>query len=193
MTGRFRNRGFSLVELLVTIVVFSIGLLAVAGLQTVSKSANFESLQRTTASHIANGMLEDMRTNGKAINVYLASADLGGSVFAAEPAPNCNAMGSVCNAAQKAVHDLWFWESVLDGAYETSAEGASGGLVQPTICVDGPAGGGPGIYTVSVAWRGGVSLTDSGLNTCGDGTGRYGAGNAFRRMVQVPTFLDPNI
>ena len=167
--------------------------MAVAGLQTVSKSANFESLQRTTASHIANGLLEDMRTNGKGINTYLASADLGGTVIAAEPVPKCNAMGSTCNAAQKAVHDLWFWENVVDGALEVGAEGASGGLVQPTICIDGPVGGGPGIYTISVAWLGGVSLTDSGLNTCGDGSGKYGAGNAFRRMVQVPTFLDPNI
>jgi type IV pilus assembly protein PilV len=193
MFRHFRQHGFSLIELLVSLVIFSVGLLAVAGLQTVSKSANFESLQRTSASHIANGLLEDMRTNGKGINMYLASADLGGTVIAAEPVPNCSSMGATCNAAQKAVHDLWFWESVIDGAHEVGAEGASGGLVQPTLCIDGPVGGGPGIYTVSVAWRGGVSLSDSGLNTCGDGSGKYGAGNAFRRMVQMPTFLDPNI
>jgi len=187
------HNGFSLIELLVSIVIFSVGLLAVAGLQTVSKSANFESLQRTTAAHVANGLLEDMRTNGDGINIYLASADLGGGVIGAEPAPNCSAMGAICNAAQKAVHDLWFWENVIDGALEIGAEGASGGLIEPTICVDGPAGGGAGIYTVSIAWRGGVSLLDSGLNTCGDGTGKYGGGNEFRRMVQIPTFLDPNI
>ncbi len=193
MSKQIRQCGFSLVELLVTIVVFSIGLLAVAGLQTVSKSANFQSLQRTTAAHIAYGLLEEMRTNGNGIDVYLASADLGENVIAAEPAPNCSTMGATCNAAQKAIHDLWFWESVLDGEMEVGAEGAAGGLVQPTICIDGPAGGGAGIYTVTVAWRGGVSLVDSGLNTCGDGSGKYGAGNALRRIVQVPTFLDPNI
>jgi type IV pilus assembly protein PilV len=188
-----RQRGFSLIELLVSIVIFSVGLLAVAGLQTVSKSANFESLQRTTASHIAYGLLEDMRTNGNGIDIYLASADLGDNVMPAEPAPNCAAVGSSCNAAQKAVHDLWFWEGVLDGEMEIGAEGAAGGLVQPTICIDGPGGGGAGIYTVTIAWRGGISLLDAGLITCGDGSGKYGAGNAFRRNVQVPTFLDPNI
>jgi len=188
-----RQRAFSLIELLVSIVIFSVGLLAVAGLQTVSKSANFESVQRTTASHIAYGLLEDMRTNGNGIDMYLASADLGDNVMPAEPAPNCGTMGSTCNAAQKAVHDLWFWEEVLDGEMEVGAEGAAGGLVQPTICIDGPVGGGAGIYTVTIAWRGGVSLLDSGLITCGDGSGKYGAGNAFRRNVQVPTFLDPGI
>ena len=193
MFNPIKQCGFSLIELLVSLIVFSVGLLAVAGLQTVSKSANFESLQRTTASHIANGLLEDMRTNGNGIDIYLASADFGDDVIAAEPVPNCGTMGASCNAAQKAVHDLWFWEEVLDGEMEVGAEGAAGGLVQPTICIDGPAGGGAGLYTVTIAWRGGVSLLDSGLITCGDGSGKYGAGNAFRRNVQVPTFLDPSI
>ena len=76
-SNRSWQSGFSLLELLVAIVVFSVGLLAVAGLQTVSKSANFESMQRTTASQIANGLLEDMRTNGNGIDVYLASGALG--------------------------------------------------------------------------------------------------------------------
>lgn len=187
------QRGFSLIELLVSIVVFSVGLLAIAGLQAVSKSANFESLQRTSAAQVAYGLLEDMRTNGDAIGVYVASPNLGGNVIPAEPAPNCGTMGATCNAAQKAAHDLWFWESVLDGELEIGAEGASGGLVEPTVCIDGPAGGGAGIYTVTVVWRGGVSMLDSGLITCGDGTGKYGVSNAFRRVVQVPTFIDPNL
>ena len=193
MHKQVHQSGFSLIELLVTIVIFSIGLLAVAGLQAVSKSANYQSLQRTTASHIAFGLLEEMRTNGNGINIYLASANLGDNVIEAEPVPNCGAMGATCNAAQKAVHDLWFWESVVDGEMEIGAEGAAGGLLQPTICIDGPAGAGAGIYTVTIVWRGGVSLLDSGLITCGDGSGKYGAGNAFRRVLQVPTFLDPNI
>jgi type IV pilus assembly protein PilV len=193
MHKHIAQRGFSLIELLVSIIIFSVGLLAVAGLQTVSKSANFESLQRTSAAQVAYGLLEDMRTNGDGVGVYVASADLGGNVIAAEPAPNCAAMGAVCNAAQKATHDLWFWEEVLDGELEIGPEGASGGLVQPTVCIDGPAAGGAGIYTVTVVWRGGVSIVDSGLVACGSGSGKYGAGNEFRRVVQVPTFIDPNI
>ncbi len=44
------NRGFSLLEMLVALMVFSIGLLAIAGLQTISKQANFEAVQRTASS-----------------------------------------------------------------------------------------------------------------------------------------------
>ena len=82
-----RQRGFSLLELLVALVVFSIGLLAVAGLQTVSKQANFEGLQRTTASQIANGLLEDMRVNGDAVNTYLGAGELGGGARGGQGLP----------------------------------------------------------------------------------------------------------
>jgi type IV pilus assembly protein PilV len=193
MKRRNHQHGFSLIELLVAVVVFSVGLLAVAGLQTVSKRANFEGLQRTVASQVANGLLEDIRTNGTGVDVYLASPDLGGGVAGAEPAPNCSTVGVECNAAQKAAHDLWFWEDVLDGNQEIGVQGAAGGVLTPTICITGPVGGGAGIYTVAVAWQGTVALTSTVENLCGAGSGKYGSGDEFRRIVQVPTFIDPSI
>ena len=103
--ANYQQRGFSLIELLVTLVIFSIGLLSIAGLQTVSKQANYEALQRTTASQIAYGLLEDMRMNGDAIDIYAAAGELGEGSISAEPAPNCT-LASPCNSAQKAAHDL---------------------------------------------------------------------------------------
>lgn len=187
-----KQPGFSLLEMLVALVVFSIGLLAVAGLQTVSKQANYESLQRTTAAQIAHGLLEDMRMNGDALNTYRTAAPLGSGSRGAEPAPACRA-GAECTADQKALHDLWFWEQAIDGNLETSGGVGTGGLVLPTLCVNGPAVGGPGIYRVSIVWRGTASITNSVNNACGSTSGNYGASNEFRRIVQMPTYIDPNI
>ncbi len=187
-----RQGGFSLIEMLVALIVFSIGMLAIAGLQTVSKQANFEAIQRSTASQIAYGMLEDMRTNGGAIGLYRQSGDLGSGSRGTEPAPNCRG-GAVCNAAQKAAYDLWFWEQMLDGNLETREGAGAGGLVLPTLCIDGPALGGAGIYRVSIAWRGTASLTNALNNDCGTGSGNYGDGGEFRRIVQIPTYIDPAI
>jgi len=184
------NRGFSLLEMLIALMVFSIGLLAIAGLQTISKQANFEAVQRTAASQIAYGLLEEMRTNGDAIAVYLAAGDLGNGSRAAEPAPNCMA-GAECNADQKAAHDLWFWEQVLDGNLETNAGTGTGGLMLPTMCVVGPAGGIAGMYQVTIAWRGTASINNAINNPCGAASGNYGAGSEFRRIIQIPTFIDP--
>jgi len=184
------NRAFSLLELLIALVVFSIGMLAIAGLQTVSKQANFESLQRTTAAQVANGVLEDMRTNGNGIDIYAASAQVGGSSIAAEPAPTCRDADE-CNAVQKAAHDLWFWEQLLDGNLETNAGIAAGGLVLPAMCITGPPGGGAGVYQVTIVWRGTASITSNVANPCGTASGNYGAQNQFRRIVQIPTYIDP--
>jgi len=183
--------GFSLLEVLISLIVFSLGLLAVAGLQTVSKQSNYESIQRTVAAQIATGLLEDIRTNGGGIAVYVGSGDIGGGRRGAQPVPNCSA-GSECNPAQKATFDLWFWEQSLDGTLETTGGASAGGLVLPTLCVAGPAGGGAGIYRVTVVWRGTASLASQVANACGAATGNYGAQNALRRIVQIPTYIDPN-
>ena len=187
-----QQHGFSLLELLVALVVFSLGLLAVAGLQTVSKQANHEGLQRTTASQIAQGLLADMRTNGDAIDIYRTAGEIGGGKRGGEPAPNCYS-GAECNAAEKAVYDLWFWEQAVDGTMETNAGVGTGGLVLPTLCIDGPGAGGAGVYRVSIAWRGTASMINTVNNACGSASGNYGADNEFRRIIQIPTYIDPSI
>ena len=193
MTRIRHQRGLSLLELLVSLVVFSIGLLGIAGLQMVSKQASYEGLQRTLASQVAYGLLEDMRTNGSGISVYVAANDLGGGTLAGLPVSQCRDPDTPCSPAQKAVHDLWYWERMVDGAAELGIEGQTGGILFPTVCVDGPAGGVAGVYSVSVAWRGGVELADPETSQCGAGTGNYGDGDRFRRVIQVGTFIDPAI
>ena len=183
--------GFSLLELLIALIVFSVGLLGIASLQTVAKQANYESIQRTIAAQIASGLLEDMRTNGGAITIYTGSGDIGGGSRGVRPAPNCSA-GSECNPTQMAAFDLWFWEQSLDGSLETAGGVSAGGLLLPTLCVAGPAGGAAGIYRVTVVWRGSASLVNQGNNACGAASGNYGAQNSLRRIVQIPTYIDPN-
>lgn len=190
--SKSQQSGFSLIELLVTLVIFSVGLLSIAGLQTVSKQANFEALQRTTASQVAYGLLEDMRMNGDAIPTYTAAGELGNGSRGTEPVPNCSG-ASPCNAVQKAAHDLWVWEQIIDGNLETNAGTGTGGLMLPAMCVNGPVGGGAGIYQVTVVWRGTASISNANADPCGTLGGNYGTGNEFRRIVQIPTFIDPTL
>lgn len=184
--------GFSLLELLIALIVFSVGLLAMVGLQTVSKQANFEAIQRTTAAQVAAGLLEDIRTNGDAIDIYAAAGEMGDGSRGNEPAPNCRG-ANPCNAEQKAAHDLWFWEQAIDGTLEERGGVAAGGLVTPTMCVTGPAGGGAGMYEVVIVWRGGAELVNAANTACGTLTGNYGAENEFRRVLQISTYVDPTM
>jgi len=192
LNNRFQS-GFTMIETLVTTVIFSVGLIGVAGMQTVSKRANYEALQRTTASQIAYGLFEDMRANPDSLAIYLARAEIGGGQITAEPVPSCDSVASVCDSDQLATHSLWDWEQALDGAAETNANGSGGGINFPTLCVTGPAGGIAGVYTITIAWRGTVELTDPGINNCGAGSGNYGTNDEYRRMLQISTFIDPDI
>lgn len=59
-------RGISLVEILVTILVVSIGLLGLAGLQGVSTQYNHSSYLRTHANNMAYDIADRMRANREA-------------------------------------------------------------------------------------------------------------------------------
>jgi len=187
------EQGLSLIEVLVTTVVFSVGILGVTGLNAVSQRASFEAVQRSIASELAYGLLEEIRANSDAMIDFLAAGDLGQGSRGPEPVPSCETAALPCTAQELAIHTLWAWEQSLDGALESLNGTATGGLVTPTACIVGPVGGGPGIYSVTISWRGSAELTDPGINNCGAGTGLYGANNALRRMVVIQSYIDPTI
>src|SRR3569833_1196581 len=64
----FRERGFTLVEALVALVVLSIGLLGVAALQFASLKAKHDSATRTQAVYLADAIIDRMRTNPTAVS-----------------------------------------------------------------------------------------------------------------------------
>jgi type IV pilus assembly protein PilV len=67
------NRGFSLLEVLITLLVLSIGLLGVAAMQAFSLKANQSANFRTQATALANMMAERMRAHGGgALNTTVA-------------------------------------------------------------------------------------------------------------------------
>jgi type IV pilus assembly protein PilV len=62
------QRGFTLLEVLVALLVLSIGLLGLAGLQTMSLKFNTQSYQRTQATLLIDSMVDRMRANPDAVN-----------------------------------------------------------------------------------------------------------------------------
>ena len=56
--GRSSQRGFTLIEALITFVILSIGLLGIAGLQALSKTSQHQSIQRTRAVGLAEALVE---------------------------------------------------------------------------------------------------------------------------------------
>jgi type IV pilus assembly protein PilV len=192
---RFRlttQRGISLIEVLVTLVIISIGLLGTASLQVVSKRANFEAVQRTAAAHLANDYLQRMRGNRSALENYLVDDVLGATSLGATPAKDCTADGVNCANSELASYDQWQWEQQLDGAMERIGTTNAGGLLEPSACVVGPAGGIDGVYEVAIAWRGATEHVNPTIHDCGEDAAKYGDTNEFRHVLVMQTYIDNN-
>jgi type IV pilus assembly protein PilV len=189
MARTHSQKGFNLIEVLVTLVVVSVGLLSAVSLQLLSKRSNFDAAQRTIAANLAQDMFARMRTNPNGLINYIPGGTLGGDVLGVAPLIDCQAAAANCSPVQLAGYDRWHWEQQLDGAFETTAGTATGGLTTPTACVTGPAFGGAGNYTIAIAWRGLTESTNPQNNACGQGSGNYGAGDRYRRVMVVQTFL----
>jgi type IV pilus assembly protein PilV len=101
-----RQRGFTLLEVLISILVFSIGLLGVAGLLVMSVRTNHSAFLRTQASFLAESMAERMRTNLGYVDQYNGTYD-SSTVGAA----SCSSAS--CTPTQLAAHDRAVWSQQL--------------------------------------------------------------------------------
>lgn len=185
-------RGMSLVEVLVTVFVLSVGLLGVASLQGVAKKTNHQAYQRTLATHLVDGIIERIRANPRAAaNYHTGTANyLGGKATApAEPSPTCTT--GACTTAQLAAHDLWEWERAVDGATVTSGGASVGGLMSPRGCIILAVAAGKtntGSLQVLLNWEGLTDISDAvaaGDTACGAAAGS----DASRRQVAVTTYV----
>jgi len=193
-----RSFGFTMVEVLVSVTIFSVGLIGVARLQVVAKQSNYDAVQRVTATSIAQDLVSRMRANGTGLSTYVGNSgtlQINYNDATVEPSPNCST--SLCDAQSLADHDLWEIEQDMIGITEQDANGNPlGGLSLPTLCITAvdEAGnvlddGDSGIYTVAIAWRGKTALTNPAANDCGSGTGLYGNSNEYRRLLVLSTYI----
>jgi type IV pilus assembly protein PilV len=90
------QRGFSLVEVLVSIVILSIGVLGAVGMQAAAMQSNREVRYQAIAGSLARELAEKMRGNNvvaiqtaAADNPYLLDRTLTASTALTAPSPNC--------------------------------------------------------------------------------------------------------
>jgi len=159
------QRGGTLIEVLISILIASFGLMALAGLQTTMNSALLESYQRTQALTLLQDMVQRMETNQGDAGSYVTTDALGTS----------DSLTTPCNTGTRAARDQCEWSSLLKGASETSGSTQVGAMIGGRGCIeqlqapDASAGVcQPGIYRVTVAWQG-MNATTAPSQSCGNG------------------------
>lgn len=144
--GHKRNRGFTLIEVLISVLVLLIGILGVAGMQILSIQTNQGAYFRSQAVYVGSEILDAMRANRQALASYAITIDsLDASGIPADPGCAVDAGG--CAPVQKAALDLRQW-----GSHFADVFGAPDYV--PTL----PGGraqiidNGNDAYTVQVGW-----------------------------------------
>jgi type IV pilus assembly protein PilV len=182
MNVSFRQqRGVTLLEVLISIVIMSIGLLGLAGLFSLAGKAEVESYQRIQALTYLNDMADRMASNGPVADCYVSSAYGSGTL------PSCGAGSNAQSTRAKS--DMAEWVGLLQGSTEKSGTTNAGGLIGARGCVEKIATTLTYTdYRISVAWQGmgDVSDPDSTL-VCG----KNAYGSEGRRRVVSTLFRLP--
>jgi len=138
------QRGITMIESLVALVVLGSGMLGIASLYVASLKAERNAQTRTTAVNLVNDMLDRIRANGAARDAY----DLGKYGTGGPTNQNCVANSddtANCSTAQLAEDDLYRWLQTL----KSSLPGAPTANVKVTLGATTKSD----LYEVGVTWR----------------------------------------
>lgn len=143
------ERGVGLIEVLVALIVLSLGFLVSANMQSLGMRSNQEAYFQSQAQMLLNDMMDRMRNN----RAGLLQGDYDGKSTGLYTRPDCYSTG--CDAANVATTDLFEWSAnfhslrnqatfipVLPGADDGSP--ASATISEPDT---------NGVYTLSVSWQ----------------------------------------
>jgi type IV pilus assembly protein PilV len=109
-----RPRGFTLVEVLVSLVVLAIGLLGIAKLMLFSSHANDSAYLRSQATALAYEILDNMRGNRTGAIATNAFYDTALGTVPAVPGTLCEAVGACTTPQQVALYDVYKWKLRLN-------------------------------------------------------------------------------
>jgi len=128
--GRIQ-RGFSLVEVLIALIIMSVGMLGIAGLYVQSMQAGRTSLFRHHAVTLAGDVADRIRANPRAGGVYEGP----GVDF------NCVGAGIDCDEVEMASTDILLW-----------SQQANESLPNGTVTIAFDNGTIPPSYSIAVGW-----------------------------------------
>lgn len=107
--------GFSLLEVLVALIVLSVGLLGIAKMEALALSSTAVSTRRALAALEADSLADSMHVNrgywGAAAGLTFTVSGNTVTTLPISPEPNC--LGAACNSPQLASYDLGEWAKQL--------------------------------------------------------------------------------
>lgn len=169
--------GFTLIEVLITLLILAVGLMGLAGLQTRMLSTQFEAYQRAQAVMLAEDMASRLRTN-------IATARATSYVVTTQYGTG-NSLGDTACASSD---DLCVWSQALKGATVKQGTQSVGSMIGARGCLETVSGSATSqqVIRVTVVWQG-LSPIVAPASACGKDI--YGGDDRLRRAVSVDVTL----
>lgn len=163
---RKTERGFSMIEVLVTLLIISLALLGTAGLQAYSMRLNQGGQFRSLAVFLAADLAERMEANkpGAGNGAYVVPSTTGTAFLASAVAASTACATAACNDAALATYDLSQWQNAI----ATSLPQSSWSVVQTVA-------GNPSSYTIIINW---VDRRADTTNAASDAASQFGSNTA---------------
>lgn len=153
MRPHFRPRGFTLIEVMTAVVVFSIGLIGLGFLMTSAVRSNQVGFQHTQASFLAEAIMDRMRSNVRGVWANNYNGTFSGAT--ATPTNQCTS-STPCRSAELAQRDTWAWGqmigNMLPGGSGTVLCQRSAGVPLPATKEIQTVPAYDGLCTVTVSW-----------------------------------------
>ena len=153
--------GFTLIEVLVALLVLTIGLLGLVGVQVVSQNAELESYQRAQAMVLMNDIVDRINANRKAATCYaITTSSSAGTPYIGATGSgqyntgsfSCSALATNPTAVATAQTDVQLIEQMLQGAGEATSGNRIGAMIGARACIGFDTASQS--YTVAIAWQG---------------------------------------
>ncbi len=178
------QRGTTLIEVLVALVLVSIGLFGYIALQTKIIQIDLDNYQRSYALICAEDMVNRLMINNTVADRACYSTEEFSTLPGEWGANDTSELG--CDNRSDA--DLLAWNKMLRGENEIRSDGDEasgvGGIIKGVGCIERDLTDNK-LWYVSVAWQGfaEMALPDT-ASTCGNDNNRYETGT--RRVVTLP-------
>lgn len=132
---RSRIAGFSLIEVLIALVILSVGLLGIAAMVSTSLKSKDSSYYHTEALALSGAMLDRMRANRAVATADGYDVSFGGTPAGAPGGDNCSTTADTCTTTQIAAVDVAQWQAEIGAIlppFSTSVP-AAGSITTTTV------------------------------------------------------------
>ncbi|MCL1068267.1 type IV pilus modification protein PilV [Shewanella olleyana] len=179
-----KRNGFSLIEVMVSLVILTVGLIGIFNLHIVAKRGSFESFQQTQASYYANDIINRMRLNPSVLDSYGSAAGItytGASLSA--PSKACSG-AAICTPAELQLWDVYEWQSSFMGEAEKDDGDNVGGLPSGIGCIYVE----PTKVVVVMSWTG-IRKSSNNEDGYSDYVKGCGTKNNKKRIFEIETAI----